>query len=181
MAFEQVQSLEVEVAIQLGGRDKKTGKANPTTVEGYYLGSKDIPSKFSKTGLAKMHVFQTDQGSLGVYGKTDLDRKMLAVAPGLMTRVTQKGSVPTSKGNDMLTFKVEVDKDNRIDIENPILASANSGHNEEADEAYVEELEDEVEEAPPARPRRPARAAAAPSAAQQAKVQALLSGVRTKA
>lgn len=177
MAFTEVQDLGCDKAISLGGRDKKTNKPNPTTVQGYYLGSRDIASKFSKTGFAKMHILSTPTGNVGVYGKTDLDRKIAEVRAGCMVRITQNGSVPTNKGNDMLKFKVEVDTDNTIDVGN--LASAPSNDSEApASETYADDdsgyaYQDDlpVETAPA--PRQPARS---PAPADKARVQQLLSG-----
>lgn len=115
MAFKEVVSLECENTTALGGINKKTGRANPTKAEGYFLGSKEVESKKSKNGKAKIHVLQTSDGNLGVWGKTDLDRKMLTVAAGAMIRITQNGKTPTPNG-DMYKYKVEVDTENTIDV-----------------------------------------------------------------
>ena len=52
MAFKEVQSLEAENAISLGGRNKKTGKENPTKAEGYYLGSRTTTGKLGDSKLS---------------------------------------------------------------------------------------------------------------------------------
>lgn len=176
MAFTEVQDLGCDTAISLGGRDKKTGKPNPTTLTGYFLGTREIASKFSASGKAKMHVFQTPKGNVGVFGKTDLDRKMSEVQAGVMVRVTQNGSVPTNKGNDMLKFKVEVDADNSIVVSPP---STEGGYEESAADPdgygvdpYAAEEDLPVETTPPPAAR-PAPRAATPE--QRAKAaQALL-------
>lgn len=179
MSFKEVLDLDCETTVSLGGFNKKTRKENPTQIEGYFIGSKEIPSKMAKSGFNKLHIFQTEEGNIGVWGKTDLDRKMGSVPAGAMTRVTQSGTKPTPYG-DMYKFKVEVDETNTIDVSAvtaPVAAA--SGY---ADDGYEDSevgAEDEVaelEEAPPARPVRPTRAAAAPDAARQARVQALLGG-----
>lgn len=185
MAFKPVQDLDADVTVALGGVDKKTGKKNPTKVEGYYLGSRDTASKKSKNGISKLYFFQTEQGNLGVWGKTDLDRKMLAVKPGTMTRVTQSGSVPTPNG-DMYKFKVEVDEANSIEVDFPTNnETAESNDEQESANAYSssEDEGDEEAETPElvdepvlARPSKPARAATTPDAARQARVQALFNG-----
>lgn len=164
MAFKTVTDLGTETAISLGGRDKKTGKENPKSITGYFLGSRDVASKFSSTGLAKMHVFQTPKGNIGVFGKTDLDRKLGTVTPGAMTRVTQNGSVPTNKGNDMLKFQVEVDLEDVIDVSAPDAVTS------DRDSGTEETYEDDVDQLP-----EPVRTAPrAPDASQKARVQALL-------
>ena len=177
MGFTEVQDLGCDVAITLGGINKKTNKKNPTQIEGYFLGSRDIASKFSKTGFAKMHVLQTPDGNVGVYGKTDLDRKMLSVAPGVCVRVTQSGSVPTNKGNDMLKFKVEVDAENTIDV-NLVTAYANAEQPDDSEETDLDSHDSALDETPAARTVAPARPAPTPSSERQAKVQALLNGRR---
>src|SRR3954468_6708897 len=111
MGFREVQTLDAEVTIALGGRNKKTGKANPTSAEGYFLGSRQVDSKKSKNGKASIHFLQTAEGNLGVWGKTDLDRKLSAVTPGTMVRITQSGMVATPNG-DMYKYKVEIDESN---------------------------------------------------------------------
>lgn len=131
MAFTEVQSLDAEITIALGGTNKKTGKKNPTTAEGYYLGSRKVENK---TGESSIHFLQTSKGNLGIWGKTDLDRKLTAVVPGTMVRLNFTGMQATPRG-DMYKFKVEVDADNTIDVSG--LASSNTSSAEE--EASVED------------------------------------------
>lgn len=115
MAFKEVQSLDADNVISLGGQNKKTGKKNPTQVEGYFLGSKTVPDKKKKSGEGYIHVFQTAEGNIGVWGKTDLDRKLASAPLGAMVRATHSGFRATPNG-DMYTYKVEVDEDNSIDV-----------------------------------------------------------------
>lgn len=179
MGFKEIADLDCEKAYQLGGTNKETGKPNPKSMEGYYIGAKDIASKFSKTGMAKLYILKTPKGNVGVYGKTDLDSKMVSVAPGTMIRITQTHSVPTAKGNDLIKFKVEVDSENTIEVNLPSVNEDNSDSDYSAvgndqdytSEAPVDEDDSSVDEAAPARATPPARAATAPSAAQQKKVQ----------
>lgn len=182
MAFKEVVNLEAELTTALGGRNKTTGKANPTQVEGYYLGTKKVESRKAKSGFADLHILQTAEGNLGVWGKTDLDRKMKSVPAGSMIRVTQNGTVPTPNG-DMYKFKVEVDASNTIEVNLPTPAAEASdlqdfSSNEPAEEAFEDESFDEVAPARVAAPKKPL---SVPDAARQAKIQALLNGSgRTK-
>ena len=173
MAFQEVTSLDCNDAIQLGGTNKKTGKPNPTKIEGFYLGSRQVASPKSKTGFSALHVFQTAKGNVGVWGKTDLDSKLSQVTPGQLTQVTFTGMKPT-KNNPMYSFKVAVDADQRIDV----TTTAPTESTEDADdhEGYIEDtgIDGEDEETSPPYPTAPARAASAPSQSQQAKVAALL-------
>lgn len=176
MAFTEVQSLDAEITIALGGTNKKTGKKNPTTAEGYYLGSRKVENK---TGESSIHFLQTSKGNLGIWGKTDLDRKLTAVVPGTMVRLNFTGMQATPRG-DMYKFKVEVDADNSIDVSG--LASSNSssstedqGLTEDGNEDYNEaaDYEDEEVEA------QEAVSTVTLSAAQRRdKVQQLLKGKR---
>lgn len=183
MGFKEISSLDADTTTALGGFNKKTGKSNPTKAEGYFLGSKVVDSAKSKTGTAKLHILQTPKGNVGVWGKTDLDRKMLAVAPGTMIRITQNGTVPTKGGNDMYKFKVEVDTENTIEVATGQEDGEEAGQAEDspAEEEYDpfadENLDEEAlaaDEIPHSRPTPPARPAAAPDAARQQKVKDLL-------
>lgn len=112
MAFNEVTSLDADTTISIGGFNKKTKKDNPTSAEGYYLGNRTVETK---TGVSKLHFFKTADGNLGVWGKTDMDRKLSSVNPGTMTRVSFARMQETPKG-DMYVYKVEVDSDNTIDV-----------------------------------------------------------------
>ena len=177
MAFKTVSDLSTDNAIALGGFNCKTNKDNPTTITGYFIGSKEVDSPKSKTGKAKLHVFQTPNGNVGVWGKTDLDQKLAAATVGALTRVSFTGMQQT-KNNPMYKYKVEVDTDDTIEVAPPTADEAPTysddtyaGQLEDGDYA---EQEDDVDEAPPARavaPRTPARP---PTQASQDRVQALL-------
>lgn len=115
MGFKEITSLDAENTISLGGYNKKLRKENPTEVEGYYLGSRKVTSTKNSQGFSSLHVFQTAEGNLGVWGKTDMDRKLGQVTVGTMTKVEFTGMKAT-KNNDMYTYKVQVDSDNTIEV-----------------------------------------------------------------
>lgn len=152
MAFKQVADLDADRTTSIGGADRKTGKKNPTQVEGYYLGAKKVTSPKSKTGFAQLHIFQTSAGNLGVWGKTDMDRKLANATPGAMTRVSFDRMLPTPNG-EMYKYKVEIDEDNAVEV--PGLgastnSSADSGNGfdqtEEEPEYGQEDAEDDEDE-----------------------------------
>ncbi len=116
MSFKTVATLDADVTIKLGGRDKKTGKANPTSAEGYYLGTREVTSPKSKTGKARLHFLQTSKGNVAVWGKTDMDRKLANVNPGNMIKITFDKMVNTPNG-EMYKYTVAFDADNTIDVE----------------------------------------------------------------
>lgn len=186
MGFEKVVDLDSDTTISLGGRNKKTGKPNPSRIEGYYIGTKDVPSRLSRDGTAKLHVLQTAKGNVGVWGKTHLNRKMLLVPAGAMIRVTHTGMTPTPTG-EMYKYEVEVDKSNTIEVSAPSNetvsyensdVSTGSYESYETEDSGLEEQdllseETSYDEVAPtviaAKPR-----SMTPDAAKQAKVQALL-------
>ncbi len=114
MAYKKVQSLETDITVKVGGKNKD-GTANPTEVEGYFLGSESIPSQKAKSGFCKKHVFQTADGNIGVWGTTSLDRSLGNAVIGQMTLVTFKGMVK-SKNGDMYTYTVQQDDENTIEV-----------------------------------------------------------------
>lgn len=171
MAFREVQSLNPDTTISLGGTNRKTNKVNPTQVEGYYMGSRKVDDNKKKSGFSYIHVFQTSKGLLGVWGKTDMDRKVTAVDPGTMTRVTATGTRPTPNG-DMYVFKVELDSDNVIEVVGGGAdAEAEHGGDSDTGERYESapalQEDEEIETANAAQ-------LAADQAAKKARVQALL-------
>lgn len=141
MGFKEIVSLDADVTIALGGKDKKTGKKNPTEIEGFYLGSRQVKSPKSKSGLAYIHFFQTAAGNVGVWGKTDLDRKLIGVTPGTMTLVAFDKMVPTPNG-DMYKYKVAVDEDNTIEVSATVLDNASAA----SEDTETGEADDSVEQ-----------------------------------
>ena len=189
MGFKEVATLDTDNTVTIGGVNKKTGKANPKTIEGYFIGTKGgLPNKFNADKPNQLHILQTQNGNVGVWGKTNLDQKLRGVLVGSMIRITFTGTKPSGKGNDMLCYKVEVDADNTIDVDSADVQvnSASSSDDYEREYANAEQEEDDEpldilpDEVEPARPIAARKAAQPPSAAAQAKVKALL-GSKSKA
>ena len=128
MSFKEVSSLDADVTIALGKKNKETGKPYPKQIEGYYLGSRTVENK---RGESQLHFLQTANGNVGVWGTTDLNRKLSGVEAGTMIRVTSTGTKPTPNG-DMYTYKVEVDSENTIEVS----ASDNTSTVDDGDEDY---------------------------------------------
>lgn len=183
MGFQEIADLDCTTTVSLGGVNKQTNKKNPTTFEGYFIGTKQTPSTKSKTGFAALHIFQTRTGNVGVWGKTNLDQKLASATVGAMTKISFVGMVPT-KNNPMFKYSVAQDKDNCIEVALPSESSAeNAEESVEAEESYEAETALEAEEealdvAPQTRALPPKRAAQAPSTAQQAAVRNMLTGSR---
>jgi hypothetical protein len=130
MGFREVSSLDADVTIAIGKTNKETGKPYPKQAEGYFLGNRTVESP---RGDSKLHFLQTSSGNLGVWGTTDLNRKLGSVQPGTMVRITSTGKKPTPNG-DMYTYKVEVDADNTIDVSS--LESSGSYSDETGETEY---------------------------------------------
>lgn len=172
MGFQQVTDLDAENTVAIGGTNKKTGKKNPSSVEGFYLGKRKVDSKKSKSGFCFIYYFQTPQGNVGVWGKTDLDRKMETVTPGLMVRASFDKMVPTPNG-EMYKYKVEFDPDNTIEIQTLVAGEGNdttTDYEENTDDTEQTEEVDEDE----------LQAAALLAAERRAKVQELLNKGKNK-
>lgn len=139
MGFQTVTDLNAETTISLGGFNKKTKRDNPTSVEGYYLGSRKVPSKKAKTGFCSIYFFQTPKGNIGVWGKTDLDQKMAAVGLGVMVRASFSKMVATQNG-EMYKYLVEFDPDNSIEVS--ALPSGNSDNSGKTDGSENDTISD---------------------------------------
>lgn len=167
MAFKEVASLDADTTIAIGKTDKKTGKAYPTQAEGYYLGSRTVEGS---RGPSTLHFLQTPKGNLGVWGTTDLNRKLNRVKPGVMVRITSTGTKPTPKG-DMFTYRVQDDNDNTIDVggltDSPTTAYADEDDVDTTSEITEEEVEVEL-------------AATSAVAARKAQVDAILNARKNK-
>lgn len=171
MAYKIVADLNTDTTVSLGGKDKN-GKTNPTTLEGYYLGFKTVKSEMSQSGTAKLHVFQTDKGNVGVWGKSKLDSSLASVSPGTMILVNFTGIGKPSKGRKgAYLYQVQYDPDNTIEVEaGANQSTSNASEPEEYDETDTDTSDDEADYEAPARP----TVSAATAADRAAKVQALL-------
>lgn len=162
MAFKVVNSLDADITYALGKRNKQTGKTDPETAEGYYLGSRTTDT--GKFGPSKLHFLKTPKGNVGVWGKTDMDKKLSDVIPGTMIRISTNGSRETKFGIQHL-FKVEVDNDNVLEgYVGPLQSEPVPYDNDDAN-SEVDDTEDDSQNA---------TLALAEQQASAARVQALL-------
>ncbi len=114
MAFKVVASLDADIVYALGKRNKTTGKTDPDQIEGYYLGNRTTEG--GKFGPSKLHFLQTPKGNVGVWGKSDMDKKLGVVTPGTMVRISTNGTRETKFGTQQV-YKVEEDKTNSIEVD----------------------------------------------------------------
>lgn len=176
MAFTEVQTLDAENTTAIGGVNRKTGKKNPASAEGYYIGTRQVDSKKSKSGKASIHFLQTPKGNLGIWGKTDLDRKLSSVPVGAMVRVSFTGMTPTPNG-DMYKYKVEVDGSNTIPVSTSSLGADTDDSQEAVSSSEEQDEYEETEEtAGGFEEEDSAQSAALAALERKNKVQALLNG-----
>jgi hypothetical protein len=183
MGYEKITDLSCDTVVKLGGVDEKTGKKNPTTMEGYYLGARKVQSS---NGESVIHVFQTAKGNMGIWGSADTNTKLGSAKLGRMTLVEFQGKVKIGGGKTKNRFDVSQDPDLNIAVSTPpTSASASSNSNDgdyesnysDDDSGYEasETLEDETEEEEEA----PAPAAKAKPPVN-AKIQDILNRGKTK-
>lgn len=177
MAFQPKSTLIADSYTALGGVNKKTGKPNPKAIEGFYLGSKQVDSDLSRTGKAWHHFFKNSSGTVGVYGKTDLDRRLDTKDVGYLLRVTCTGSTPIKGKNDMYTFSVDIDPDQRMDSAS-LPSLSDDAYEQPAADDEPSGIEDDVDMPPPARSTAPTNPARTPSLADQERVNAILNSRR---
>lgn len=107
--YEKKLDAKCDTAIQLGG------EGNPTQVEGYYLVTKITPD--TGYGPGKLHIFQTADGKIGVWGKTNSNRLLTDDLRGMMVRLTFTGMGAKVKGRrPAYEYELEFDRSNRIDV-----------------------------------------------------------------
>lgn len=173
--MEELSGLSADVTVALGKPDKKTGKIK-TSLEGYYLGTKSgIKTDHGNTSL---HIFQTAEGNVGIWGTTRLDKLISTYSErilGCFCTVDYLGKEKKARPGKSPAhlFKLSASKTNKINVAN---LQENSSYEEElTDESINDELSEESEPIA-ARPVAPKSPASTPDAARQARVQALLSG-----
>jgi len=164
MAWKTVTSLDCDTVFALGGVNGKTNEPNPTSIEGYYLGSRSTQVNGEE---ATIHVFQTPKGNQGIWGSADTRAKLKQVAAGTMTLVEFVEKKKISGGKTKKIFSVSQNTANTIEV-----GALSTG---QANESYVdEEEENEDLETAEKAPAYVVPAAAANRAASLSKVQELL-------
>jgi len=131
MGYEKVTDLSTDTVVKIGGLNSKTGKANPTKMEGYYLGSRTVKSE---NGDSTIHTFQTPKGNEGIWGTADINSKLGQVRPGTMVLVQYKEKRKLAGGKTKYVYDVMFDVENTI----PVFAALNNPPvgNEDGDTGY---------------------------------------------
>jgi len=182
MSYKKHVDLNSDVTVALGGKDAK-GKPNPTSVEGYYLGSRTVDGEY---GEAKIHYFNTAEGVVGVWGKTNLNRILDPKYLGMMVLVSFTGMGKAQKGKKPpYNYELQYDDGNTTDVSgfNLDAAGAEEPDYSDSEEGYEESSVDgdetEADEPPPARVTAPKTPLKTPTAKTTKSVQDLLASRRS--
>lgn len=179
MAFQTKPKLNAETAVVLGGKDD-AGKSRPRTLEGYFLGTRITPD--SGYGPGKLHIFQTKDGNVGVWGKTDLNNQLTSELTGACLRVTFTGMSNPKKGRRPgYLYQVEVDYDNKIDVSGINVNAApeeEPNYGDDDNDVDADAFESPEEETPPQRVVSPKQAAQVPTNSRKAELEAKLAAMR---
>lgn len=135
MARQRVITLNAEKTISLGKGKNKKGVQLVPHAEGYYLGSKQVPSQKSKTGFQTVHYLSTPAGNLGVWGFYDLNEKLAVIPKGMMVYLDYDKKSTLPNGNDMHLVDVDRDPDLMMDVGGTALAFDTSKEPEGESEA----------------------------------------------
>lgn len=142
MARIKLNDLNADKCVGFGNKpgQKQAGE----TVEGYYIGSRVVDSGM---GPSTLHILQTEQGNLGLWGSKQLNDK-LALVPQENHRVfvTYTRTIKAGKGT-MKVFDVEYDNDDKLGSSAAQVSfSASSSEDEEGIYDSSEIVEDDLEE-----------------------------------
>lgn len=157
MARKRVLDIDVDTTVKFEEKGQE--------LSGYYCGFKQITTDY---GPAKLHAFQTAEGSVGIYGSAKLDSSLGKVPVGTMTFVIYGGKVKIDGGKTMHKYEVEIDDEDQLDT--LVGASVNftppgneaadeeegadaeeSADEQDVDDDTVEAADEEEDDAPPAK------------------------------
>lgn len=135
MAYKKVLQLTADKAVKVGG------EGAPTQMEGYYIGTKVVPSKQPGYKDSNLHILSTQEGTVGVWGTSNLDPQMRTITPGNMTLIEYLGRGQKQKGKQpAYLYQVHQDADNTLDV-STISLETSSEEGEESEEESHEEQE----------------------------------------
>ncbi len=133
--------------VTLGGVNKNTGAANPTTVKGYYKGKRELT--FS-TGSATFLVIQTKDGDVGVRETKNMTRGLSDIEEqastsgdsvlGAHLTITYTGSDRSKNGFIFKKFNIDADTSNRLSTSSTELNEESEAYDGEADTDTTEQV-----------------------------------------
>lgn len=168
MGYEKMTDMSTDTVTALGGMNSKSNKSNPTQIEGYYLGSRNVATA---NGPSAIHVFQTAKGNEGVWGTSKLNNNLTKAVIGKKVKVVYKGKIKITGGKTQHTYEFFVDKTDVIEVD--VLPEGQETL--EAEEYSTDDSTDTPEE-----DEETAAAELLAAAECKAKVQAMLNKNKTK-
>lgn len=95
------------------------------SIEGFYQGYKEIDDQFNEGKKTKLHIFQTSEEKVGVWGKTYLDSKLTADLLGCQCYIEMTGMIPPKKKGrrPAYGYKVLFDKEKKMEYSSVSLPS----------------------------------------------------------
>lgn len=182
-------NLTTNVTITLGGAVEETGKPNPTSAVGYYLGTKSFEKLDTRSNEMKtktLNFLLTGDGIIGVWGgKSVIDSGFSKADIGVKLEIEYLGLTKSKKpgGYKYHNFRFDAVPEDTLSFEE--LAKYTSGlgiggdTSEKADMDSEEDTDEDVEDSVPYKsPAAPAIAAAKASEAKQSSVLDLARKVR---
>lgn len=164
MARKTAQSYSEIPTINFGDEEGALGKGEE--FKGYFKGVKVANTKY---GEKNVYTFETEAGTVQIWGSANLNQKMGQVKLGSLTFIEYQGLGKKEKGkNPAKLFLVEYDDEDTIDVDVPQVSFTNDDSGDEGEEENQDEGgEEEQEETPPARQSKPQ--ASKPQASQASK------------
>lgn len=139
MAYKTKFDGQTDTSIQLGDKNNPT----PVSIEGYFLGTRETPD--TGYGPGKLHIFQTPEGTTGVWGKTNSNRLLTSELVGQMVLLTFTGMGEKKKGkNPAYNYSLQHDPDNTTDVSGINV----NGQEPEESEGETESVDSDAEPTP---------------------------------
>jgi hypothetical protein len=135
MAYEKLTDLGTDKVFALGKGEDKID-----SVEGYYLGSRQVTTG---NGPSTIHVFQTVEGNIGVWGTKKLNDNLGNSVRGCMMLINYKGKVKLQGGKTQHTYEFNIDRGQTIPVSageqaNAEFAAADTGD----DSTYSDDVQE---------------------------------------
>jgi hypothetical protein len=119
--------------VTLGGINRKTGKANPTKVSGYYLGVTKGVNTFDETKEKITIILQKEDGNkIGVNASSNMVIQLERAEKGFkeeegrepvgsFAQIEFTGEMPSKKGNPLKLFSVLFDPDDTLSVNEEVV------------------------------------------------------------
>jgi hypothetical protein len=121
--------------VSIGGENGKTGEANPTSFEGFYLNTYTEPNALNPDRPTQIHVFKTVRGEVEIYGKGTMNGSLKKIPKGTFVWINYLGKKPVENKPGVKQHTYQVDNDD--EIVDFVSAGAKSAVNDADDDLDV--------------------------------------------